>query len=297
MEEVRKDEALPVLVIIPYSHFCARATWALERAGLPFTERRVLPLLHIPVVRWYHKATRVASRASSTGSPFATPFMLVPGGGHPVGVPDSDEILLFVDSALVERGDPPLSLPSTPPYDAFMRDCCEALGPAVRAIAYDDVLPSFTSMARLASRNGCSAWESTLWACMWPLNRVFFTVMFKLNSVALGEAEATVRRVFSAANALLGAQEERRRAGHGGAQDGAAVYLFGDRFSAADLTFAALGAVIADVPGEHRGYWVPPLTGTRARTLAEWCKHSAAGQHIHRMHREQRARVAVPSGK
>ena len=35
-----------VLVTIPFSHYCDKARWALDRAGIPYEERAHLPLLH-----------------------------------------------------------------------------------------------------------------------------------------------------------------------------------------------------------------------------------------------------------
>ena len=35
-----------VLVTIPFSHYCEKARWALDRAGLAYEERAHLPLAH-----------------------------------------------------------------------------------------------------------------------------------------------------------------------------------------------------------------------------------------------------------
>lgn len=39
------------LVTIPVSHYCEKARWALERAGLDYTERRHIQLVHIAAVK------------------------------------------------------------------------------------------------------------------------------------------------------------------------------------------------------------------------------------------------------
>ena len=41
----------PVLVTIPISHFCEKARWALDRAGVAYEEQRHLPALHRVAVR------------------------------------------------------------------------------------------------------------------------------------------------------------------------------------------------------------------------------------------------------
>ncbi|MCW3023116.1 MAG: Glutathione S-transferase family protein, partial [Conexibacter sp.] len=37
--------ARPILVTIPISHYCEKARWALDRAGVAYEERRHLPAL------------------------------------------------------------------------------------------------------------------------------------------------------------------------------------------------------------------------------------------------------------
>ncbi len=40
------------LIVTPFSHFCEKARWGLEHGGVRFRERKVLPMVHLPVVRW-----------------------------------------------------------------------------------------------------------------------------------------------------------------------------------------------------------------------------------------------------
>src|SRR4051794_27689152 len=50
--------ARPVLVTIPISHYCEKARWALDRAGVTYEERAHLQVLHwIPVTRAGGKKT------------------------------------------------------------------------------------------------------------------------------------------------------------------------------------------------------------------------------------------------
>src|SRR5690242_2857541 len=43
--------AEPILVTITFSHFCEKARWALERAGIAFQESGHLPIFHALAVR------------------------------------------------------------------------------------------------------------------------------------------------------------------------------------------------------------------------------------------------------
>jgi glutathione S-transferase len=68
------------LVTIPISHYCEKARWALERAGLPYREERHVQGIH-----------RFASRRAGGGG--TTPVLVTPEGS----LGESEEILLWVD--------------------------------------------------------------------------------------------------------------------------------------------------------------------------------------------------------
>ena len=68
------------LVTIPISHYCEKARWALERAGIPYREERHVQGIH-----------RIASRRA--GGAGTVPVLVTPDG--PLG--ESDEILAWID--------------------------------------------------------------------------------------------------------------------------------------------------------------------------------------------------------
>src|SRR4051812_34254287 len=72
----------PRLVTIPISHYCEKARWALDRAGIPFDERAHLPGLH-----------RVAVRRA--GGALTAPVLVCPGGDV---FADSADIIAWVDA-------------------------------------------------------------------------------------------------------------------------------------------------------------------------------------------------------
>jgi glutathione S-transferase len=67
----------PRLICIPFSHYCEKARWALDRRGIAFVEEGHLPILHT-------RATRPAGGRS-------TPLLVVDGGPT---LTDSTDILL-----------------------------------------------------------------------------------------------------------------------------------------------------------------------------------------------------------
>ena len=85
--------APPRLITIPFSHFCEKARWALDRADLAYVEDGHLPLFHAPSAR------RAGGRTS-------VPVLVTDAGP----VIDSTDILRWADA----RGAAP---PLFPPGD------------------------------------------------------------------------------------------------------------------------------------------------------------------------------------
>ena len=68
------------LVTIPISHYCEKARWALERAGIPYREERHVQGIH-----------RVAARRAGGGH--TVPVLVTPEGA----LGESEDILRWVD--------------------------------------------------------------------------------------------------------------------------------------------------------------------------------------------------------
>ena len=113
------------LVTIPISHYCEKARWALERAGIPYHEERHVQGIH-----------RIAARRAGGGA--TVPVLVTPDGG----VGESEEILAWVD----ERTPPELRLfPDDLRERAEVERLCrrfdEGLGPRGRRLMYIHMLP------------------------------------------------------------------------------------------------------------------------------------------------------------
>ena len=68
------------LVTIPISHYCEKARWALERAGIPYREERHVQAIH-----------RIAARRAGGGA--TVPVLVTPEGV----LGESEEILVWID--------------------------------------------------------------------------------------------------------------------------------------------------------------------------------------------------------
>ncbi len=239
----------PVLITIPVSHFCEKARWALDRAGIDYEERRYLPALH-------------RAFAGRHGS-LTTPVLVCREAGT---LKESREIVEYAAA----RG--ARIACDEPEARALADDHDERLGPATRLWIYHALLdrPDITTAAMTA---GVSAWQRAFWRVgVKPIGFAVSTVL-KIDDDSARDAERTFRAVFAEVGARLA--------------DGR-PYLAGDAFSIADLTFAALAAPIV-APPEYAVPLPPvdALPEPVAQVVREH-RDSPAGRHALRMFATER---------
>jgi glutathione S-transferase len=201
-----------VLVTIPISHYCEKARWALDRAGVPFQERAHVQAFH-----------RVATRRAGGG--LTAPVLVCAAGA----LGDSKEILAWADAqAPAGRALYPRDPERAAEVRVLEADFDERLGPHSRRWLYQQL----RTRRDLALAYGCAgvpAWERAALRWGYP---VLFAIVARVLDVTPSEAaqsEIEVRAVFDAVGQRLA---DGRR------------YLCGDEFSAADLTFSALAAPV-----------------------------------------------------
>jgi len=250
------DVTRPVLITIPISHFCEKARWALERAGLDYTERAHLQLIH-----W------IAVRRAGGGR---TAPVLVTDGRV---LPDSAEIVAHADA---QAPAPRKLYPTDPAARAEVReleaDFDTRLGPQGRLWMYDR-LRGHKDVAVAYGCTGVPAWERRVFPYVYPAAMKMIDRYLGISPAAAESAEDEVRATFDEVGTRLA--------------DGR-PYLCGDEFTAADLTFAALSAAVLMPPG----YGVPlpqpdELPPAMADVVRELREHPA-GAHALRMFETQR---------
>jgi len=239
------------LVTIPISHFCEKARWALDLAHLSYVEHGSLPLVH------WTKTRPLGGRSA--------PLLVTPEGV----LTDSTDILRWVDR---RHAIYPIDAAERSEALALEDHFDRVLGPHARRIGYAYVLPHERVALQIVGQRTAS-WQVRLARPIFPILAAILMRALKITPAGVERSLTVVREVF--------AEVDRRLS------DGR-VYLVGDRFSAADLTFAALSGPLL-VPPEHPIQWPPEAAWpTDLRTLRAELVATRAGQHVLRMYREHR---------
>ena len=201
------------LLTIPISHFCEKARWALERAGLGYREER-----HVQGVNRV-----VSKRAGGHGT---LPVLVCE-----IGVlAESEAILRYADQHLAE---PQRLFPDGEDgITALCRELDAGLGPDGRRLMYAHMLPRKDFMLEF-NDVGVPRWEDVMMRRLWPVVSRWGARELEVHDDTLEQDRPRVMAAFDGIAERL--------------QDGR-PYLFGERFTAADLTFAALAAAVIAPP-------------------------------------------------
>lgn len=245
-----------LLVTIPISHYCEKARWALDRAGLDFTEERHIQLVH----RW-------AVRRAGGGR--TAPVLATPDGIFA----DSRAILFYADGmSPADRrlySDDPAGRAEVL---ALEERFDTVLGVEGRRWVYHHVL---------ADRRGMMPFNLT---GVPPLQRRAFPLLVRLvgpyirryldvTEASVAAAVDLVDREFDAVAARLA---DGRR------------YLLGERFTAADLAFAALASPLVAPPQYGTPLPQPEvMADAMAAGVRRWRRHPA-GAFALRLYAEER---------
>ena len=244
------------LVTIPISHFCEKARWALDRAGVAYVEQRHLQLIHVAAARLAGGGNTVPVFVTRTGQVLA----------------DSSEILLWADTQVDRRRwlypDGKLGAEARE-LEAWLD---EGLGPDGRLWMYHETLPAVRELRRWALA-GVPRWERLVFDVGGAGIDLALRRYLGVDAASAGAALDRVTRVFDAVAERL---SDGRR------------FLVDDRFTAADLTFAALAAPVL-LPARYGSPLPPPevMPGAVAREVRRLRDHPA-GMFADRLYRDER---------
>ncbi len=244
----------PTLITIAPSHYCEKARWALQRAGLPFTESAWLPLMHVYGVKRH-------------GGRRSTPVLVL----EDRTLFDSTDILAWIDAHPDSRWRPYAA------GDAARRledDFDERLGPHTRRLAYFHLLPDRAGVLEAADHWVGPCRQRRVFGALFGPIRWAMRRSMKIDAAGAERSRAKIDAVFADVEGLLA---DGRR------------YLAGDAFGAADLTFAALAAPM--VKPDAYGAWLPPMERAPVGFQEEAARYRAtvAGRFALRLYDEARA--------
>jgi glutathione S-transferase len=247
---------IPVLITIPISHYCEKARWALDWAGIEYREKAHLQVIHwIPVARAGGKKT--------------APVLI---WGDRVFADSTDILEEASAKAPPGRGLSPDDPAAAAEVRLLQRDFDARLGPEGRRWMYY-ALRGRRDIAIAYGCTGVPGWQRRALPFAYPLAARIIDHYLDVTPATAARSEAEVRAVF-------GGVAERLADGR--------PYLCGERFSAADLTFAALAAPML-MPPEY-GVPLPQpeeLPAAMAATVRELRSHPA-GAHALKMFRQER---------
>ena len=252
----------PRLVTIPISHYCEKARWALERAGIGYREE--------PHVQGVHQ---VAARRAGGG--VTVPVLVTDRGS----IGESRQIVEWAD----ERTAPGRRLFSPDP--AVRREELETcgrldalLGPAARRLVYLNMLPQRALMMDY-NNQGVPAWENRAIRAAWP---VFFWFARRVLGISPGVRAGDEVILWREMDLVASRLADGR------------PFLHGERFGAADLTFACLAAAVLWPPEYGVALPDPRSAGAGARDLVERARSHPAGVYAMSLFATERHQTLSP---
>jgi glutathione S-transferase len=243
------------LITIPMSHYCEKARWGLARAGIDYVEEAHLQVFHYRAVRPYNSLGMV-------------PVLVTPTEA----IADSTAILEFLDRQLPAMRQL---------YPAAQRDEIEALeeqfdeglGVETRRWVYFQYMKAPTREVLRTAAQGTPGWQRAVAPLLLPAMRMYLNRHLKITQANVEEGLQTIARTFDDVATRLA---DGRR------------YLTGNRFTAADLTFACMAAPILMPPEYGIRLPTPEEVPAPARADIQRFRNHPAGGFALRLFREER---------
>jgi glutathione S-transferase len=247
------DKNKPLLITIAISHYCEKVRWAMDSLGIDYIEENHAPPFHRQYTSHYGGTS--------------VPVLFSDGKAFT----DSQDILHYLDTIV------PNQLYA---QDSQLRQQAETLealfddklGVATRNCAYYYAIQQPWSILAAWSK-GISLMEKVKCAIAFPVSTKIIKQKYNLTLEGKEAAVQDIREVFDIVNQKVNLGQK---------------YLLGDRFSATEITFAALASPI--IRPEHHPVYDSQLAKlpTEMVALVEELRATPAGELVMRMYREHR---------
>ncbi len=232
------------LITIRFSHFCEKARWALDRAGVAYQERA-----HLPLFAWFPALAAARNRT--------VPVFVSDGKC----LADSTDILRFAGGLHLDD----------PEVAALEDDFDHYLGPAARRLAYYTLMNHPVALNAMFER-AAPWWQVAIARSVQPAMLGLMRRGMRIDDAGAARSRAVIEQTFEKVAARI---SDGRR------------YLCGDRFTAADLTFAALAGPLLVPPALQKFVLTEEYATGDIRALLEGYRATPAGKFAMRIYEER----------
>jgi glutathione S-transferase len=251
----------PLLFTIATSHYCEKVRWAMDWLGIDYVEESHAPPFH----------RKYTSRYGGT----SVPVLVV----NDKAFTDSKDILHYLDTIASGQKLYPQDPELRRQAETLEKLFDDKLGGATRNWAYYYAIQQPWSILAAWSK-GISWIEKIQCAIAFPVATKIIKQKYNLTLEGKETAVQDIKEVFTIVNQKLLGQQ----------------YLVGDRFSATDITFAALASPV--IRPEYHPVYSSQLSKlpTEMVAVVQDLRATPAGELVMRMYRERRrwGRCATP---
>jgi glutathione S-transferase len=240
------------LITIPVSHYVEKVRWALDYLKISFQESPQMPPFHRGATKQYGGTT--------------VPVLVA----NTIVKTDSTDILRYLDTL-----HPGKLYPADPELQALSKELETlfnlTLGASTRRWGYSHILTRELLYPRWTF--GVPFWQKLLFPIIFPKVEPIVRETFDITATSAAESYQEIMHVFDRVAEVLADGRQ---------------YLLGDRFSAIDITFAALAAPILQPSEQHIS--PPPIESLPAQMQADIrnCQATPAGKFGLRLYRKNR---------
>lgn len=261
------------LTSIRFSHYVEKVRWTMDRLGISYRERPLMPIIHFAVTPF---VVGLGGESDSHSTRFSTPILKTDRGEILV---KSSPIMQYLSERFLSSQETLFPNDEVAQLDEHYN--CH-LGPRTRELFYFNVLNQLEVIFELAERN-VGQIQTRLFKTLFPLCRKWIISGLDITCQRVNQGIDCIYREFERVGKRLA--------------DGR-PFLFGEQITAADISFACLGgAITLPSPTEGYGAYLPPLDSPcqELGRIAADLRQSDAGRWVLHLYRHERGKRLIPA--